>query len=118
MAKARLNWGPTDEYCSVRLFVVHNTAHRSLYVLSRDERTAMSVAYAANHVYSPEIKYADGYSRSVYEILSPSGYGLADHWSLIREAIAQRLEGTVHIEDDDICVGSQLFFREKGGLSG
>jgi hypothetical protein len=68
----------------------------------------MSVAYTANHIYSPQVKYADTYSRSVYEVQSPTAYGLKKHWSWIEDAIAQRLEGTVHLEDGHICIGDQV----------
>ena len=114
MAKVRVNRGPAEEHCPVKLFVVDNTAHRSLYVLARDKSRAMPVAYTSNHVYSPEVKHAETYSRSAYEILSPNAYSLADYWSLIGQAIAQRLEGTVHIEGDGICVGWQPFVRGTG----
>ena len=107
MAKVKVNWGPADSDCSVRLFQVYNTAHKPLDVLARDEARAMSVAWTANHVYDLEMKHADNYSRYAYEVRSPNAR-LANHWSHIQEAIAQRLEGTVHLEDDSISVGDQL----------
>jgi len=109
MAKVRVNWGPAPEDCSVSLFAVYNTAHRSLYVLARDWRTAMSVAYTANHVYDPSPKMAETYGRHVEEVKGPYSSELLAHWKSIEQAIARRVEGTVHFEGDHISVGTEPF---------
>jgi hypothetical protein len=69
----------------------------------------MSVAYTANHVYDPTPKMAETYGREVHEVTSADAYKLSAQWSLIQRAIAQRIEGTVHVEADRICVGNQIF---------
>ena len=86
MAKVRVNWGPSEPGYSIKLFEVFNTSHKTIYVLARDDRTAMSVAHCANHVYSPNVKYADNYSRAAYEISQPSEE-LSGCWDLIQQAI-------------------------------
>ena len=107
MAKVRVNWGPTEDDCPTKLFIVYNTAHNSLYVLARDDKTAMSVAYTANHVYSPTPKIADTYSRSVYEVRT-ADRDLPNHWGTIQKAIARRLEGSVHFEGDSVSIGYEV----------
>jgi hypothetical protein len=107
MAKVLVNWGPTNDDSPVSLFVVFNTAHRSLYVLARDWRIAMSVAYTANHVYDPTPKIADTYGRHVDEVKSPHSSELEHHWRAIEAAIARRLEGTVHFSNGHVSVGHE-----------
>jgi hypothetical protein len=108
MAKVRVNWGQADEHCSVRVFAVHNTAHNCLYVLAPDPKTAMSIAYTANHVYDPTPKIALGYSRSVYEVTSPYKGELQANWDMIQQATNRRLQGTLHFEDGGVCVGDEF----------
>ena len=111
MTKVRVNWSPLDEGCSVKLFVVNNTAHNSLYVLAQDNREAMSIAYASNHVYFPEPKIAETYIRLAEEVRVPFGREMAKHWDAIQAAIESRLRGTVHLEDDHIAIGNETFAR-------
>src|SRR3954463_14837667 len=109
MTKVQVNWGPADKQCSVRLFAVYNTNHKSLYVLARDWRQAMSIACTANHVYDPTPKIAETYSREVHEVTSAAAHQLSAHWDIIQRAIDKRLEGTVRLEDGGISVGDQVF---------
>jgi hypothetical protein len=108
MAKVRVNWGSLESGCSVKLFKVYNTAHRSLLVLARDEKEAMSVAYTANHIYSPYPKTAESYSRMAYEVRCPTSEVPQSHWPLVQLAIERRLQGTVHIEDRHLAVGYEV----------
>jgi hypothetical protein len=109
MAKVRVNWGPVGEGSSVKLFSVCNTAHNSLYVLAQDRQEAMGIAYAANHIYFPQQKIAETYSRLADEIEAPFGPALTQHWTLIQAAIARGLRGTVHFEEDRIAIGDEAF---------
>jgi hypothetical protein len=108
MAKVPINWGPAPEDCSIKLFVVYNTAHNSQFVLARDRARAMSIAHSANHVYSPQEKHAETYSRVAYEVTSPD-YDLSQHWQAIQAAIERRVEGTLHIEAEQVSVGYEVF---------
>lgn len=109
MPKVRVNWGQCVDGSPVKLFVVYNTSHNDLYVLARDKDIAMSIAYTANHIYGTEVKHAPTYSRSVYEVTNPNACNLSSHWSLIQQAIAQRVEGTVHFEGDRFSIGDEAF---------
>ena len=71
MTKVRVNWGPLEENCSVKLYEVYNTSHNSLLVLACNESTAMSIAYTANHIYSPYVKIAENYTRKTHEVRDP-----------------------------------------------
>lgn len=108
MVKVRVNWGPLEEGRSVKLFVVYNTAHNRLYVLAQNEKEAMNIAYTANHVYFPQQKYAETYSRAAYEVLDPP-CELSNHWNAIQHAMDKRVQGTIHLEGDHIAVGYEAF---------
>src|SRR5690242_1613909 len=106
MAKVRVNWGPAPEGCSVKLFTVWNTNHNCLQVFARDSKTAMSIACTANHVYGTSTKIADNYSRIVDEVKPP-------YTGAIQLAVARRLEGTVHFEDDQLFVGYEPLVEQQ-----
>jgi hypothetical protein len=108
MSKVRVNWGRLPEDRSVKLFEVYNTSHNSLYVLAPDEVTAMSIACSANHVYSPAAKIADNSSRFAYEVRGAMPVKLRAHQDSVRLAIAQRLQGTVHVENGQVTVGHEV----------
>jgi hypothetical protein len=65
----------------------------------------MSIAYTANHVYDPSPLIAETYSRHVEEIRNPLSEMLKRHWKAIELAISDRLQGTVHLEGDEMSVG-------------
>lgn len=104
MAKVAVNWGSTDD-CPVKLFDVTNTSFISLYVLARDEKTAMSIAHTANHIYDPAPISADQYFRNAREIKGP----FSGRFEPLERAISQRIEGTVHFENGLLYIGSQVF---------
>jgi hypothetical protein len=110
MAKVRVNWGPLTEG-SVRLYGIHNTSHRCLYVLAGNERAAMSIACTANHIYSPEQKIALNYSRLSHEVHEPTTAELRNHWTAIQCAIARRLQGTVHFDAGETFIGYEAIAK-------
>ncbi len=111
MSKVRVNWGRLPEDRSVKLYEIYNTSHNSLYVLAPDEVTAMSIACSANHVYSPASKIADNYSRLAYEVRGAMPAKLRAHQDSVKLAIAQRLQGTIHVENDQIMVGHEVIVQ-------
>ena len=109
MAKVRVNFGSAPEGTEVKLFSVHNTAHKSLYVLARDSHQAMSIAHTAGHIYGTADIVNLNYGRHCQEISNPTAGRLKSNWSVIERAKLTRIEGTVHIEDDGaIYVGTSL----------
>ena len=104
MAKVRVNWGTLEDGC-VKLHEVRNTSGNGLLVLAVDTRAAMSMAYAANHIYSPQVTIGDPFSRMASEVTFPFGEALKKHWHLIQKAISLQMQGTVHFESDGIAVG-------------
>ena len=111
MSKVRVNRGRLAEDCSVRLYGVYNTSHNNLYVLAPDEATAMSIAYSANHIYSPPHKIADNYSRMAYEVRGALPAKLRAHQDSIKFAIAQRMQGTIHFENGQVTVGHEVIVQ-------
>jgi len=111
MAKVRINWGRPEDGSEVRLFQVYNTSHNKLYVLARDAKAAMSVAYSANHIYSPSVQYTPSTSRAAYEVKHPLGEELTASWDAIQEAIAHGAEGTVHFERGKILIGNEVVVK-------
>ena len=108
MTKVRVNWGPTTDGSPVRLFQVYNTAYRNLHVLAPDERTAIEIAYTANHIHRIWDRKDKSYPHAA-EVRNPSNDPrLAYHADLIEIAISQRLRGSVHIDGEKLYVGSQL----------
>lgn len=103
MAKVRVNWGQTTDGCPVKVFVVYNTAHNGLYVLAPDREAAMSIAYTANHIHNVGFRKDTNYPH-VAEEREPFSGKLADS---VRRAIAQRIQGTIHLHDDYIAVGHE-----------
>jgi hypothetical protein len=108
MPKVRVNWGQAPEGSEVKLFVVHNTAHKGLYVLARDKSRAMSIAHTANHIYSPQEKHADTYSRAAHEVANPKAGDLLERWDYVQTAIAGPLEGTLHFDGTTVTVGDEV----------
>ena len=111
MSKVRVNWGRLAEDRSVRLYGVYNTSHNNLYVLAPDEATAMSIACSANHVYSAASKIADNYSRFAYEVRGAMPAMLRAHQDSVKLAIAQRLQGTIHVENGQVTVGHEVIVQ-------
>jgi hypothetical protein len=91
-----------------KLFAVYNTAHNKMYVLAKDESAALSVAYAANHVYSPRPNIGLNYSRLSSEVFEPDGE-LSKHWDKLQQAGAQGIEATVHFHNEQLYLGTSLF---------
>lgn len=106
MVKVRVNRGPAPDESQVNLYSVSNTSNNILYLVARDAHTGMSVAWTANHVYSPEVMMEEYYSRSVTRVLKPYSE-LVYYWDIIQQAISMRLEGTIHFDDGGVCVGDQ-----------
>ena len=111
MSKVRVNRGRLAEDCPVKLYGVYNTSHNSLYVLAPDEATAMSIAYSANHIYSPTSKIAASYSRIAYEVRGSLPTKLRAHQDSIKLAIARRVQGTIHFEDGQVTVGHEVIVQ-------
>ena len=94
------NWekGPTS------LFVVYNTAHKSLYVLAKDQEEARSIAWSACH-----IRYTDnglnGEGRGVHLLGFGLSFELAPHWDVIQKTAAKGGRGTVTLENDVVFIG-------------
>lgn len=109
MAKVRVNWGAAPAEHEIKLFAVYNTAHNSIYVLARDERTAMQIAHTANHIYDTAVKHTDNYGRGCYAVPDGLRSKLSTHWHKVERAISRRLEGTLHIDDDgQVAVGDEV----------
>lgn len=100
--------GPSASESSVQLYEVYNTAHRSLLVLAPDKSTALDIAYNANHTHWILDRKDKSYPH-VAEVREPLNQGkLANCGAAIQTAIAERLQGTVHLEGDHVCVGYQI----------
>ena len=108
MAKMRANWGRTPDGISVKVYLVYNTANKSIYVLARDKTTAMLIAQAANHIYNAEVIHADNYGRDCNEVTSRHPGELKNYWDSVERAVASRVEGTLHIENGKIAVGYEV----------
>jgi hypothetical protein len=108
MTKVGVYWGPAPDERSVKLYDVYNTAHRSLLVLASDRLKAIEIAYAANHIHSIWNRKDKNYPHADEVRNLSSDCRLADSADSIRSAIAQRLQGTVHLESGRMFVGYEL----------
>ena len=108
MAKVRVNWGRLPHGSEVKVYCVRNTAHNSLYVLAKDERAAMSIAYTANHIYDPTPTMGGDYSRLAFEVRDPHNDKLTEHWDSITRAVDERLQGTLHFDDGKLAIGDEV----------
>jgi hypothetical protein len=109
MAKVRVNWGRRADEGLVHLYEVTNTSFNKLYVLAHDEQRAMAIAHSANHIYSPEPISDDHYFRNVKEIKSPIPSELVVCKNSIDRAISERVEGTIHLENNQFSIGGEVF---------
>ena len=108
MAKVRVNWGSLDEGEVVQVYCVYNSSHKHLYILAKDEGTALRIAHTANHIYDTKIIHADHYGRNVYVAGKFAPPGLLEHQGALDKAIAERVQGTLHWDDDHLSVGYEV----------
>lgn len=107
MAKVRVNWGALPEGEAVFVFDVINTAFKHQFVLAKDSETAMRVAYSAGHVMDYSEIHEDYYFRAPHKIELSQHKVLREYENVIQRAIERRLQGTLHIDGNEVCLGSE-----------
>ncbi|HET7576971.1 MAG TPA: hypothetical protein VFK19_10480 [Sphingomicrobium sp.] len=110
MVKVRVNWGATDGQTPVTLFQVWNTRSKDLLVLAPDKDAAMKIAYTANHLHWMSPRKDTSYPHA-NEVRPPFYGDLVGYEEAIERAIAQRVQGTVHLEDGGISVRDEFFSK-------
>ena len=108
MSKVSVNWGRLPADKTVNLYIVKNTSRKYLYILSENEKTALSIAWSANHIYSTITDHLSDNGRSVW-VVSDRPKDLVAHWNYIQQAIAERVQGTIELYTDSINVGDEVF---------
>jgi hypothetical protein len=111
MPKVRVNWGRLDADQEVKLYVIYNTVHRSLYVLAPDRAAALEIDHTANHIHSPTWSFLrkDKCYPYAEEIKGAIHGQISDNWSSIEQAIEQRAVGTLHFVDGQFLIGDEVF---------
>lgn len=106
-AKCKINLGVAHPDQTVKLFSVYNTSHNSLYVLAPDLKVAMSIAHSANHIHGIFDRKDRSYPHG-QEVRAPFGEEMKALWGLVELAITRRLQGTVHFDGGQVCVGKEV----------
>ena len=108
MVKCRVNRGPLPEGLTVAIFQVVNTAFKHIYVIAEDEKSAMGVAWAANHVHGNHEIHEDYYFRAAHKVNLDKDKNLQKFSVALELAMDRRLVGTLHFDDDRVWVGEEV----------